>query len=169
MGLMVICNDVRTDTMLLGFSACAVWQLAEYLEFNRWRNLFAAFFFIGLAMLAKGPIGLVMRLLQRVHTCSRLNGAAFFAGNGWQGWYSLLWYWPRCAGDCGNSLTCIRKNSVNDRHGVSGLRFFFWSKVLAVSPGKMYGKTTPPGFYFLHVYLWAFLPWCLLLPGAIWR
>ena len=60
MGLMVICNDVRTDTILLGFSACAVWQLAEYLEFNRWRNLLAGFFFIGLAMLAKGPIGLVM-------------------------------------------------------------------------------------------------------------
>ena len=27
-GLLVICNDVRTDTLLLGRTACAVWQLA---------------------------------------------------------------------------------------------------------------------------------------------
>ena len=39
MGLIVICNDVRTDTILLGFGACSVWQLAEYVAFNRWRNL----------------------------------------------------------------------------------------------------------------------------------
>lgn len=59
MGLMVICNDVRTDTLLLGFSACAVWQIAEYLEYQRWKNLWAGFLFVGLTMLAKGPIGLV--------------------------------------------------------------------------------------------------------------
>jgi 4-amino-4-deoxy-L-arabinose transferase-like glycosyltransferase len=54
-GLLLLCNDVRTDTLLLGTSACAVWQLAAYQQSRRWAPLWAAFFFIGLAMLAKGP------------------------------------------------------------------------------------------------------------------
>ncbi|MBC7774225.1 MAG: glycosyltransferase family 39 protein [Phycisphaerae bacterium] len=169
MGLMVICNDVRTDTMLLGFSACAVWQLAEYLQFNRWKNLFAGFFFIGLAMLAKGPIGLVMPAFA--------VGSHLLVRRDWQGIFR--WQWlvgltvtalvlaPMCWG-LWQQFDLHPEKLVNDRHGVSGLRFFFWEQSFGRITGENVWKNETSGFYFMHVYLWAFLPWCLLLPVALW-
>jgi len=169
MGLLVICNDVRTDTMLLGFSACAVWQLAEYLEFNRWKNLLAGFFFIGLAMLAKGPIGLVMPAFA--------VGSHLLVRRDWRGIFR--WQWlvglavtalvlaPMCWG-LWQQFDLHPEKLVNERHGVSGLRFFFWEQSFGRITGENVWKNDTSGFYFMHVYLWAFLPWCLLLPGALW-
>lgn len=169
MGLMVICNDVRTDTMLLGFSACAVWQLAEYLAFKRWKNLLAGFFFVGLAMLAKGPIGLVMPAFA--------VGTHLLVRRDWRGIFQ--WQWlaglamtalvlaPMCWG-LWQQFDLHPEKLVNERHGVSGLRFFFWEQSFGRITGENVWKNDASVFYFLHVYLWAFLPWCLLLPVALW-
>ncbi|MFN0174203.1 MAG: ArnT family glycosyltransferase [Saprospiraceae bacterium] len=170
MGLMVICNDVRTDTILLGFSACAVWQLAEYLEFKRWRNLLAGFFFIGLAMLAKGPIGLVMPAFAvGTHLLVRRDWRSIFR---WQWLLGLavtaLVLVPMCWG-LWQQFDLHPEKLVNERYGVSGLRFFFWEQSFGRITGENVWKNDTSGFYFMHVYLWAFLPWCLLLPGALVR
>lgn len=169
MGLLVICNDVRTDTLLLGFSACAVWQLAEYLAFKRWLNLCAGFFFIGLAMLAKGPIGLVMPALALgVHLLIRRDWRGIFQ---WQWLPGLLVtaivLAPMCWG-LWQQFDLHPEKLVNEKHGVSGLRFFFWEQSFGRITGENVWKNDTSGFYFVHVYLWAFLPWCLLLPGALW-
>lgn len=169
MGLMVICNDVRTDTILLGFAACAVWQLAEYVEFNRWRNLLAGFFFIGLAMLAKGPIGLVMPAFA--------VGGHLLVRRDWRGIFRWQWLLglavtamvlaPMCWG-LWQQFDLRPEKLVNERQGVSGLRFFFWEQSFGRITGENVWRNDASVFYFLHVYLWAFLPWCLLLPAAIW-
>lgn len=170
MGLMVICNDVRTDTILLGFTACAVWQLAEYVAFNRWKNLFAGFFFVGLAMLAKGPIGLVMPAFA--------VGSHLLLSRNWRGIFKLQWVLglgvtalvlvPMCYG-LWQQFDLHPEKLVNERHGVSGLRFFFWEQSFGRITGENVWKNDTSGFYFMHVYLWAFLPWCLLLPVALVR
>jgi 4-amino-4-deoxy-L-arabinose transferase-like glycosyltransferase len=170
MGLMVICNDVRTDTMLLGFTACAVWQLAEYLEFKRWKNLALGFFFVGLAMLAKGPIGLVMPAFA--------VGTHLLVKRDWRGIFQWQWLLglavtalvlaPMCWG-LWNQFDLHPEKLVNEKQGVSGLRFFFWEQSFGRVTGENVWKNDASGFYFLHVYLWAFLPWALLLPGAVWR
>ena len=62
-GVLLLGNDVRTDTLLMGMSACTVWQLAAFVHPqspNKTLHLLAAGLFAGLAMLAKGPIGLIM-------------------------------------------------------------------------------------------------------------
>ncbi len=59
-GAVLMSNDVRTDALLLGATACAVWQLAEHLESGRLLPLLLGALFTGLALLAKGPIGMVM-------------------------------------------------------------------------------------------------------------
>ncbi len=170
MGLLVICNDVRTDTILLGFSACAVWQLAEYLEFKRWKNLLAGFFFVGLAMLAKGPIGLVMPAFAvGTHLLMRRDWSGIFR---WQWLFGLvitaLVLAPMCWG-LWQQFDLHPEKLVNEKYGVSGLRFFFWEQSFGRITGENVWKNDTSGFYFMHVYLWAFLPWCLLLPGALWR
>jgi 4-amino-4-deoxy-L-arabinose transferase-like glycosyltransferase len=170
LGFVVICNDVRTDTLLLGMVACATWQLAEYQQFNRWRNLLAGFVFIGLAMLAKGPIGLVAPAFA--------VGSHLLLRRDWRGIFR--WQWlaglavvglvlaPMCWG-LWQQFDLQPQKVVNGRSGVSGLYFFFWEQSFGRITGENVWKNDTSGFYFLHVYLWAFLPWCLLLPRALWQ
>jgi 4-amino-4-deoxy-L-arabinose transferase-like glycosyltransferase len=170
LGFVVISNDVRTDTLLLGTVACATWQLADYVQFSRWRNLLAGFFFVGLAMLAKGPIGLVAPAFA--------VGSHLLLRRDWRGIFR--WQWlvglavvglvlaPMCWG-LWQQFDLQPHKAVNGRSGVSGLYFFFWEQSFGRITGENVWKNDASGFYFLHVYLWAFLPWCLLLPRALWQ
>lgn len=56
---------------------------------------------------------------------------------------------------------------VFDRHGVSGIRFFFWDSQFGrfFNTGPITGKGDPS--FFLHTVLWAFLPWSFLFYTAI--
>ncbi len=168
MGIIIICNDVRTDTLLLGATTCAVWQLAEYLQKPRWRYLIGGFCCIGLAMLAKGPIGLVIPGFA-VGTHLMLSGQ----------WRAIFrWEWllglgvtalvlaPMCWG-LWQQFDLHPEKVVNGRTGVSGLYFFFWEQSFGRVTGENVWKNDASAFYFLHVYLWAFLPWCLVLATTI--
>lgn len=169
LGLILILNDVRTDTLLLGMTACAVWQLAEYHQFNRWKNLFGAGLFIGLAMLAKGPIGLVMPVFA--------VGTHLLMARDWRGMFR--WQWlvvavvagtlliPMCWG-LYHQFDLHPDKTVNGKTGVSGLRFFFWEQSFGRITGESEWKDDSSPLYFTHVYLWAFMPWSLLLIGALW-
>jgi 4-amino-4-deoxy-L-arabinose transferase-like glycosyltransferase len=170
LGLIIICNDVRTDTLLLGATTCAIWQLAEYLQHPRWRYLFGAFIFIGLAMLAKGPIGLVVP--------GFAVGAHLLLSRQWRAIFK--WQWlvglvvtalvlaPMCWG-LWQQFDLHPEKLVNGRTGVSGLYFFFWEQSFGRVTGENVWRNDASAFYFLHVYLWAFLPWCLLLPGGLYN
>jgi 4-amino-4-deoxy-L-arabinose transferase and related glycosyltransferases of PMT family len=50
---------------------------------------------------------------------------------------------------------------------VSGIRFFFWDSQFGrfFNSGPIKGHGDP--FFYLHTTLWAFLPWSLLLPAAV--
>lgn len=170
MGMMVITNDVRTDTMLLGFSACAVWQLSEYQATMRWLNLLSGFGFIGLAMLAKGPIGLVMPVFALgTHLLIQRDWRSIFQWKWLPGLaFTALILVPMCWG-LWQQFDLHPEKVVNDKTGVSGLRFYFWEQSFGRITGENVWKNNTSGFYFMHVYLWAFLPWSLLLPGALWR
>ncbi|HNG90029.1 MAG TPA: glycosyltransferase family 39 protein, partial [Saprospiraceae bacterium] len=169
-GFLLLCNDVRTDTLLLAMTVCAVWQVAAYHLWRKWQHLAAAFFFIGLAMLAKGPIGLM------------LPAWAVAAHLLWtKDWKGLLdWRWlagllvtaavlaPMCWG-LWLQFDSHPERMVNGRTGVSGLYFFFWEQSFGRITGENVWKNDTGSLYFLHVYLWAFAPWAFVLAGLMWR
>ncbi|MEI6411453.1 MAG: glycosyltransferase family 39 protein, partial [Bacteroidota bacterium] len=172
-GLILICNDVRTDTWLLGMTACAIWMFTEYLHENarnRAQWLIGAFAFVGLAMLAKGPIGLVMP--------GFAVGTQLLLQRNWKQIFD--WRWlpgllvtalvlvPMCWG-LYHQYDLHPEKTINDRSGVSGLYFFFWEQSFGRITGENVWKNNAPWYYFLHVYLWAFLPWSLLLIMAVWQ
>ncbi len=169
-GFIVLCNDVRTDTLLLGTTTCAVWQLAEYMQFKRWSNLLWAFCCLALAMLSKGPIGLVMPgLALGTHLLLRRDWRNLFR---WQWLAGLcvtaLLLMPMCWG-LYQQFDLHPEKTVNDRSGVSGLYFFFWEQSFGRITGENVWKNDTTSLYFLHVYLWCFLPWPLLMVGALWQ
>ncbi|MEO6759667.1 MAG: glycosyltransferase family 39 protein, partial [Saprospiraceae bacterium] len=159
-GLLVICNDVRTDTLLLGMTACAVWQLAEFLQFNQLKNLFWGALYVGLAMLAKGPIGLVLPAFA--------VGSQLLLRRDWRRLFDLRWLLgllvvalvlSPMAWGLYQQFDLHPEKELNGRTSVSGLWFFFWEQSFGRITGGNVWKNDTSGFYFLHVYLWAFLPW----------
>jgi 4-amino-4-deoxy-L-arabinose transferase-like glycosyltransferase len=170
LGVVIICNDVRTDTLLLGATTCAIWQLSAYLKNRHWRHLAGGFLFVGLAMLAKGPIGLVVP--------GFAVGAHLLLSRQWRAIFKWQWLLglaitalvlaPMCWG-LWQQFDLHPEKEVNGRTGVSGLYFYFWEQSFGRVTGENVWRNDASGFYFLHVYLWAFLPWCLLLPSAFWH
>ncbi|MCC6413441.1 MAG: glycosyltransferase family 39 protein [Saprospiraceae bacterium] len=168
LGLVLLCNDVRTDTLLLGFSACAAWMLAEFMERGGHKWWIGAFVCIGFAMLAKGPIGLVATgFAAGTHVMLRRDWKnilrwQWLAGLG----VALLVLAPMCWG-LYQQFDLHPEKEINGRIGVSGLYFFFWEQSFGRITGENVWKNDTPAWYFVHVYLWAFLPWCLLLIAAL--
>jgi 4-amino-4-deoxy-L-arabinose transferase-like glycosyltransferase len=188
-GLILICNDVRTDTLLLGMTTGAMWQLAAYLQPARHADgdpgatandraggrartghLVLAAVFIGLAMVAKGPIGLVAPgFAVGVHLALHRDWRRLFQ---WQwllgGAVVAVVLLPMCWG-LYQQFDLQPNTLINGQTGVSGLKFFFWDQSFGRITGASPFRNGASPFYFLHVYLWAFLPWSLLLIGALWQ
>ena len=168
LGIILICNDVRTDTLLLGASAAAVWMLAAYNENTRWKYLIGAGFFTGLAMLAKGPIGAILP--------AAAVGSHLLMRREWR--KILQWQWlvallvagvvlvPMCIG-LYQQFDLHPEKSVNGRTGVSGLYFFFWEQSFGRITGENVWKNDTTVFYFTHVFAWAVLPWTLLFIAGL--
>ena len=169
-GTVLMCNDVRTDAMLMGLTMCAVWQVAEHLESGRLRHLLLAGLFAGLAMLVKGPIGLVVpgfaigtQLLLR-RDWRRLLHPRWLLGLA----VTAIILVPMCWG-LFQQFDLHPEKVVNGRTGVSGLYFYFWEQSFGRITGASPWKDNTTLFTFIPVYLWVFLPWPLLFAGALWR
>lgn len=170
-GVLLICNDVRTDTLLMGMTACAVWQLAAWVRPGSGAAAgVGGGISLALAMLAKGPIGLILPgFAVGTHLLMRRDWRNIFH---WR-WLTLLpviavFLFPMCWG-LYQQFDLHPEKTVNDRTGVSGLYFYFWEQSFGRITGENVWKNDTSSFYFLHVYLWAFLPWSLLLAGALWQ
>ena len=149
-------HDVRCDTLLTNCVMVAIWQIAAFRLSQRWENLLWGAAFVGLAMLAKGPIGLIV------------VGAAFFVDfvlkRDWQALFN--WKWLVGVTVIGLVLTpyCW---GLYRQYGNEGLYFFFWKQ----SFGRITGESdwaNSPGLQFqAQNFLWSFLPWVLVFVPAL--
>ena len=160
-------NDVRTDLMLTGAVAFAVWNLAEYIERNKVVHFILGFVGIGLAMLAKGPIGLVLPVAAfGINILLQRDWKTIFK---WQWLLGLviigIVLLPMCIGlymqyDSNPNV------EVNGEVGVSGLKFYFWTQSFGRITGENVWNNNPGPFFLTESTLWAFLPWTVLLFSA---
>jgi 4-amino-4-deoxy-L-arabinose transferase-like glycosyltransferase len=159
LGFILMLNDVRTDTLLVGWVAFASWQLERYLRTKRWSAWFLAFSGIALAMLAKGPLGLIAvaapfgadALLRR--DWKRIFRWEWLLGLG----LILLWLMPMLVG--------LYQQWGWD-HGVV---YYFWTQSFGRITGENVWQDDTSPFYFTHTFLWTFLPWSLLVITALFR
>lgn len=162
-------NDIRTDNLLMGSCMLAVWQIASYVKGSSGRGaLYWAGLGIGLGMLAKGPLGLIFPAL------------AFFPVWFFQRKWTLMFKWewlivllitaivifPMCYG-LYTQFDLQPEKQVNGKTGVSGLYFYFWEQSFGRITGESTWSNNTGPFFFLHTYLWAFLPWVFFLIPAL--
>jgi 4-amino-4-deoxy-L-arabinose transferase-like glycosyltransferase len=169
---MLMVNDVRTDTILVGSFSFVIWQLLEFQENSKWKYFFGAFTGIGVSMLVKGPMGIVFPAL------------IFFIHHAYKREWRKIFRWQWIAGIALVALILLPmsiglyeqfdlhpERSVNEHTGVSGLRFYYWTQSFGRLTGdsdwgtKYNNGSTP--FFFTHTFLWSFAPWCLLTIGGV--
>lgn len=169
--LFLITNDVRTDTSLLSFVIFAVWQLVLFVRTNKWKYLVLGFGGVALAMMAKGPIGLV--------AVAAALGTDFLLKKEWK----LIFNWKWIVGLLILALfllpmsyglyTQFDLHPEKTAYGIqspSGIEFFYWTQSFGRITGESSWSNNPGFFFFFHSILWDFQPWILLLvPGLFSR
>ncbi len=166
--MFLITNDVRTDTILMGLVMFSIWQLSAYLKNNKWGNLILASLGIGGAMMAKGPIAIVIPVVA--------FGSDLLIKRQWNNIFKPQWIVlliivtitliPMCYG-LYTQFDLHPEKMVYGLKGPSGLRFFFWTQSFGRITGENYWNNNTGFFYFFHTIIWDFQPWILLFIPAL--
>ncbi|MCW5907884.1 MAG: glycosyltransferase family 39 protein [Chitinophagales bacterium] len=150
--LFLMTNDVRTDTMLTGAVVFAVWQWVLYFEEGKWENLLLGSAGVALALLAKGPIGLIAagaallpHLILKKQWKQIFDAKLFVAG-----FVIAIFLLPMSIG-------------LYQQWGIKGLRFYFWTQSFGRITGESEWNNNPDTFFLLHTTAWAIAPWTIFL------
>ena len=161
--LFTITNDCRTDTLLMGCVAFTFWQLAAAFNTNKKTHFLLGFIGIGLGLLSKGMVAIVMPLLAfSAHFIYKKTYKNFIRPEYLWGLLVIAFILlPMCWG-LYQQFDAHPEKLVNDKTGVSGLRFFFWTQ----SFGRITGENDwHNAVYFTFLFenmLWSFIPWTIL-------
>ena len=150
-GIVLFNHDVRTDTMLTAFVVFSVWQIMEYVNRGKSINFIFGFVGIGLAMLAKGPIGIMVPVLA--------IGSQLLYKKQWK--YIFHWQWLMGLVVILIVLSPMLVGLYN-QHDITGIKFYFWTQSFGRLTGENVWVDTTGPMFFVHSFLWSFLPWSLL-------
>ncbi|MEA3478638.1 MAG: glycosyltransferase family 39 protein [Bacteroidota bacterium] len=154
----IILQDVRTDTILTALVIFCIWQITEYLrKGNKWA-FFLGFIGIGIGMLQKGPIALMIPVLA-------LGADALYH----RSWKSIFrWEWLLGLLIIFLVLTPMLLG-LYQQHGMLGFRFYFWTQSFGRLTGENTWVDSTSYFFFVHTFIWSFLPWTFLAIYALIR
>lgn len=171
-------NDVRTDTILTGAVIFAIWQWMEWLYNPKWKWIFGLSLGVALAMLTKGPIGLMVPIIAvgsyilgkkewgkifRWEYLIMLLLVALFISPMLYGLYQQFDQHPE------KVTKMVSPDGLKPVVGVSGLEFYFWTQSFGRISGENVWKDSSGPFFFVHNFLWSFLPWSLIFVPAFFK
>lgn len=160
-------HDVRTDTMLTGWVMFSIWQLAEFDRSLQFKRLVWGAIGIGLAMLTKGPIGLIIPVT--AFSCQFIYHRQWKSFFRWQYLVALviiaLILLPMSYGLY--EQYDVKNKTQYGIHHVSGLRFYYWTQSFGRITGESTWSNDPDPFFLLHSFAWSFLPWTALFLPAL--
>ena len=167
-GFYLMTNDVRTDGLLTAFVILSVYMISVYLKKGELLPLISGGICMGAAMLAKGPLGLVIP--------AAAIGMHLIVRGEWKKIFDARWLVV---------LVCIGivlapmlyglyaqfdlhpEKEVYGLKGPSGIGFFFWTQSFGRITGENYWHNDTSVFYFPGTILWDFQPWILLFAIAL--
>ncbi len=164
----LITNDVRTDTILLGFVIISVWQFSVYLKYEKWINLVWAALATGFAMMTKGPIALLIPVAAfSTDFILKRKFKLFFKPQ----WIIALIIMAVSLIPMSYGLymqfDLHPEKYVYEIQGPSGLRFFYWTQSFGRITGESTWNNHAGYFFFFHSIIWDFQPWIFLFIPAL--
>lgn len=167
-GMFLMTNDVRTDTMLMGWVAVAFWSWAEYRHNKKWGWLLLTAVGVAFGMMTKGPIALLAPVFA--------FGADALLRRDWKQIFDpkyivaalviAVLLIPMSIG-LYQQFDADPAVFINGKTGASGLRFFYWSQSFGRITGESHWNNGAGPEFLLVNMLWAFLPWILLFLLAL--
>ncbi|HEX8357335.1 MAG TPA: glycosyltransferase family 39 protein, partial [Segetibacter sp.] len=166
--MFLIMHDVRTDTVLMGWVICSIWQIAEWNENKK----FSAFIFgcvaIAGGMMTKGPIALIVPIAAFApHWILRREWKAFIKWEYLLGIAIIAVLLVPMSIGLYQQFDLHPEKVVNGKTGVSGLSFFYWTQ----SFGRITGESTWKEYgyfsFLMQNMLWSFLPWIIFFLIAL--
>lgn len=170
LGVFWALNDVKTDALLMSAMAFALYQWLAYLKQPQWWNLIGAGVGMGIALLTKGPMGLVFPLV--------LVGFYLTANRQ----FRQIWKWQHLVPVAMALALCLPmawglyqqfdlhpEKEVLGRTGVSGLRFFFWEQSFGRITGENQYHNNTSFFYLFHSALLLLVPYSGLAVTGFFR
>ena len=154
-------HDVRTDTMLTGFTISSIWLISSYMETQNLRHFILGFICLGFALLAKGPIGLMVPVLA--------IGSHLVLKKKWNKLFDLKYLFGVLIIALMLLPMCIGLYLQFDAHPEkeSGLYFYFWKQSFGRLTGENEWANNPPITFLAENFLWSFLPWTMIFIPAL--
>ncbi len=158
----LITHDVRCDTMLMGWVALSLWQLAAWYQGKGWKYFLVGFMAIAGGMMTKGPIALLVPAFAFV--------PHFLLRRDWRQFYR----WEYLLGICIIGILLVPMSLglywqydmhpgklINNVPIQSGLRFYYWTQSFGRYTGENVYHEMSYFSFLLENMLWSFLPWIL--------
>ena len=144
-------HDVRTDTILANVVILAVWQLYVFMETRSLKAIIIGSIAVSIAMLEKGPIGVMVPVLA-------LGSQLVYTRN-----WKVIWRWEWLLGIVVVLILLAPMcYGLYTQFGMHGLEFYFWTQSFGRITGQSVWEDNSTIFYFVHTFLWAFLPWMFI-------
>lgn len=167
-GMFLMTNDVRCDTILMSCVITALWLIQEWATSKKLKYLLGGAAFIGLGMMAKGPIALMVPVF--------CFGTQWMLKGEWKNIFHPahllaiviigVMLIPMSIG-LYQQFDMHPEKLVNGQRGVSGLRFFYWSQSFGRITGESpWNNGAKLDFLMLNM-LWSFLPWIIMFNVAL--
>lgn len=147
-------NDAHTDTVLASMVILSIWLLTHYFEKGNRVYFYCGIFAAGLAMLAKGPVGLIIP--------ATAVGIHLMVNRRWNEIFN--WQWliaaPIIVVTILPALVGLYK-----QFGMEGIKFYFWTNNMGRITGSYQGSNTDPIFY-IHTSLYVLAPFTVFAFGG---
>ncbi|MCD6012090.1 MAG: glycosyltransferase family 39 protein [Flavipsychrobacter sp.] len=167
-GMFLMTNDVRCDTILMGWVITSIWLIQEWISYHRLRDLLLGCAAISFGMMTKGPIALMVPVF--------CFASDWVLKGQWKNFFRPAYLLgliiiavlliPMSIG-LYQQFDLHPEKSVNGMTGVSGLRFFYWSQSFGRITGESPWKNDVDLSFLLQNMVWSFLPWIFLFLPAI--
>jgi 4-amino-4-deoxy-L-arabinose transferase-like glycosyltransferase len=147
LGFIHFTSDIHTDTLLAVPVMLAIWQFAAYFKYRRELNFYLGAVFVGLAMLTKGPVGLVIP--------GAAVGTHLLLTRNFKGIFNYRWL---LAIPVVFIVILPALIGLFQHFGIEGLKFYFWTNNVGRVTGSYKGSNSDP-FFYLHTSLYMLAPW----------
>lgn len=156
LAMIMINNDIKTDTILVSSIVFSIWMMVAAIRSGKLKYYFGTGLGVTLAMLTKGPIGLMMPALA--------VGGHILLKKEWSALFSPKWLLSLATVAVGLTPMCI---GLYKQYGTEGLEFYFWTQSFGRITGDSSWQNDTTPLYFFHVFAWSFLPWTILGIGGV--
>ncbi|MFC4094353.1 ArnT family glycosyltransferase [Euzebyella saccharophila] len=155
--------DVRTDAVLTGFVALAIWQLAIYVNTGSIKAIVLGAMATGLAFSTKGQLAiLIIGLALLSHITYRRKWLVLV---NWKVIIALAAFAIAIAPMLYayyHQFDMHPEKIIRGKGERSGIFFIFWEQSFERMSGGGMGSNSSDYLFFFHTFLWVFLPWTVL-------